>query len=862
MSSKKNGRGARPTFTDQEALLFHSQGRPGKLEVVATKPMATQRDLSLAYSPGVAVPVLAIAEDEGRAYDYTTKGNFVAVITNGTAILGLGNRGALAAKPVMEGKAVLFKRFADIDSIDLEVSTEDPDEFINCVKLLGKSWGGINLEDIKAPECFIIEQRLRELLDIPVFHDDQHGTAIIAAAGLINALDLTGRDIKTTKLVCNGAGAAGIACLELLKAIGFTPENLILCDTKGVIYQGRTDGMNQWKSAHAVEDLGAHAGRGAGRRRRVLRPLGQGRGDQGDGQVDGGQADHLRHGQSRPGDHRRGSRRGARRRHHGDRALRLSEPDQQRARLPLHLPRRARRARDHHQHGDEDRRGRARWPSSRARTCPTRSPPPMARGRNIGPDYIIPVPFDPRLISLRAAGGRQGRHGYRRRAQADRRHGRLPRSSLRSRRDPVAGVLQRVFERLRRQPKRVVFAEGEEEQVIRAAASFVQQGLGTALLVGREDRVRADRAQQLGIELGGGIEIINAALSQRNAAYAAYLYERLQRKGYLLRDCQRLVNQDRNHFAACMVALGDADAMVTGVTRNFSVALEDVRRVHRPQARPPGDGRIAGAGARPHRAGRRHRGHRDAERARSSPTSRSRPPASRAGSATSRGVALLAFSTFGHPPGRARGARAGGGATSSTSAASISNMTARWRPTSRSIRNCGGLSVLPAAGPANVLIMPAFHSASISTKLLQELGGATVIGPLLVGLDRPVQIGSRPSGIRPASAPRTCRRRCRLLDQRRVDFEYDGDMAADVALNMEMREAYPFCRLSGPANVLIMPAFHSASISTKLLQELGGATVIGPMLVGLDRPVQIVPLSANDTQLVNMAALAAFNVSG
>src|SRR5215470_10173994 len=253
MSSKSNGRGARPTFTDQEALLFHSQGRPGKLEVVATKPMATQRDLSLAYSPGVAVPVLAIAEEESRAFDYTTKGNFVAVITNGTAILGLGNRGALAAKPVMEGKAVLFKRFADIDSIDLEVSTEDPDEFINAIKVLGKSWGGINLEDIKAPECFVIEQRLRELMDIPVFHDDQHGTAIIAAAGLLNALDLTGRDIPTTKLVCNGAGAAGIASLELLKAIGFKPEHLILCDTKGVVYQGRKDGMNQWKSGHAVD---------------------------------------------------------------------------------------------------------------------------------------------------------------------------------------------------------------------------------------------------------------------------------------------------------------------------------------------------------------------------------------------------------------------------------------------------------------------------------------------------------------------------------------------------------------------------------------------------------------------------------
>src|ERR1044072_182416 len=253
MLTKNPNRHARPTFTDQEALLFHSQGRPGKLEVVATKPMATQRDLSLGYAPGVAVPVLAIAENEDKAYDYTTKGNFVAVITNGTAILGLGNRGALAAKPVMEGKAVLFKRFADIDSIDLCVSSENPDEIINCVKLLGKGWGGINLEDIKAPECFIIEQRLRELMDIPVFHDDQHGTAIISAAGLINALEITGRDMKTTKMVCNGAGAAGIACIELMKAMGFAPENIILCDTKGVVYQGRTEGMNQWKSAHAVK---------------------------------------------------------------------------------------------------------------------------------------------------------------------------------------------------------------------------------------------------------------------------------------------------------------------------------------------------------------------------------------------------------------------------------------------------------------------------------------------------------------------------------------------------------------------------------------------------------------------------------
>ena len=384
MATKSGGRSHRPTFTDQEALLFHSQGRPGKLEVVATKPMATQRDLSLAYSPGVAVPVLAIAEDESRAYDYTTKGNFVAVITNGTAILGLGNRGALAAKPVMEGKAVLFKRFADINSIDLEVSTEDPDEFINCVKLLGKSWGGINLEDIKAPECFIIEQRLRELLDIPVFHDDQHGTAIIAAAGLINALELTGREIKTTKVVCNGAGAAGIACLELLRAIGFRPENLILCDTKGVIYEGRTEGMNQWKSGYAVKTNARTLADAHGRRRRVLRPLGERRGDAGHGEVDGGQADHLRHGQS-------GSRRSRPKRWRRCAATpswRPAAPTIRTRSTTCSASPTSSAARSmcgaRHQHGDEDR-GRPRagrnW---RARTCPTRSPPPMARARNTG----------------------------------------------------------------------------------------------------------------------------------------------------------------------------------------------------------------------------------------------------------------------------------------------------------------------------------------------------------------------------------------------------------------------------------------------------------------------------------------------
>src|ERR1700704_5118059 len=709
MSNGTGGRGQRPVFTDQEALLFHSQGRPGKLEVIATKPMATQRDLSLAYSPGVAIPVLAIAEDESKAYDYTTKGNFVAVITNGTAILGLGNRGALAAKPVMEGKAVLFKRFADIDSIDLEVNSEDPDEIINCVKILGKSWGGINLEDIKAPECFIIEQRLRELLDIPVFHDDQHGTAIIAAAGLINALDLTGRDIKTTRLVCNGAGAAGIACLELLKAIGFTPGNLILCDTKGVIYQGRTEGMNQWKSGYAVKTStrtladalkGADVFYGLSAKGAVTKDMVKSMADKPiifamanpDPEITAEEVAEVR-----------------------DDAImatgRSDYPNQ--VNNVLGFPYIFRGALD----------VRAKTINMEMKIAAARALAELAREDvpdevaaaygarpKFGPEYIIPVPFDPRLISFipPAIASAAMETGVARRPIVDMD---AYRAQLRSRRDPVAGILQRVYERLRRRPQRVVFAEGEEEPVIRAAANFVNEGRGTALLVGREDRVR-ESARHLGIELGGGIEIINARLSQRNAAYAAFLYERLQRHGFLQRDCHRLVNQDRNHFAACMVALGDADAMVTGVTRNFSVALDDVRHVidAKPGHTVIGVSLVLARGHTVLVADTAVSEYTDAELL-------ADIAVEAAGVARRFGydpkVALLAFSTYGHPPG----------------------------------------------------------------ERAEHVQGAV-----------------------------------KILDQRHVDFEYDGDMAADVALNMELRAAYPFRRLSGPANVLVMPAFHSPSL--------------------------------------------------
>jgi len=759
---ERPGKRTRPSISDKEALEFHAMGRPGKIEIVATKPMATQRDLSLAYSPGVAVPVKAIAENPALAFDYTAKGNLVAVISNGTAILGLGNLGALASKPVMEGKAVLFKRFADVDSIDLEVDTEDPDQFINAVRYLGPSFGGINLEDIKAPECFIIEERLRELMDIPVFHDDQHGTAIIAAAGIMNAMRLTGREMKSTKLVCNGAGAAGIACLELIKAMGFAPENVILCDTKGVVYKGRTEGMNQWKSAHTVET-----------KARTLEDAMKGAdvffGLSAKGALS---AEMVKSMAPNPI------------------IFAMANPD------PEITPEEAHAVRD----DVIIATGRSDYPNQvnnvlgfpyifrgaldcRASTINmemkiaaayaladlAREDVPDdvaaayqgARPR-FGRDYIIPVPFDPRLIHVipPAVAKAAMETGV---AKKPIENMDAYKAQLSARRDPVAGALQRIFERVRRYPKRVVFAEGEEEQVIRAAMSFVSQGLGTAILVGREDRVRANAAN-VGIELDGknGIEIHNARLSHRNAAYAQTLYERLQRKGYLLRDCQRLINNDRNYFGASMVALGDADAMVTGATRNYSVALNDVLNVidAKPGHKLMGASIVIARGRTVIVADTAITEMPTAEEL-ADITVEAAGVARRLGYEPR--VALLAYSTFGHPPGER------------------------------------------------------------SAKVIDAV---------------------------------------KILDTRHCDFIYDGEMAADVALNKDLLAQYPFSRLKDTANVLVMPAFHSASISTKMMQTLGGSTVIGPLLVGLDRSVQIMPLGAKDSDIVNMAALAAFNVGG
>lgn len=744
-------------YTDEEALRFHVQGRPGKLEIVSSKPMATQRDLSLAYSPGVAAPVRAIAQDPDAVFDYTAKGNLVAVISNGTAILGLGNLGALAAKPVMEGKAVLFKRFADVDAIDLEVSTTDTSAFVECVRYLGASFGGINLEDIRAPDCFIIEARLRELMDIPVFHDDQHGTAIITAAALINALELTGRDIRTSRLVVNGAGAAGIACLELIKAMGLPHENAILCDSKGVIFRGRSD-LNQWKSAHAVDTeartlaeaiKGADIFLGLSVKGAVTQAMVKSMADKPiifalanpDPEISPEEVQAVR-----------------------DDAIiatgRSDYPNQ--VNNVLGFPYIFRGALDVRARAINDamKIAAAKALAALAREdVPDEVATAYAGPRpKYGPEYILPVPFDPRLIShvpLAVA-----------RAAMDSGVARRPiidlegyQNQLSQRLDPTAGLLQMVMERVRHNPKRVVFAEGEEESVVRAALAFRHAGLGTPVLVGREERVRQN-LRSLGVAAGEEIEIHDVRLSPRSYDYADMLYEKLQRRGFLHRDCHRLTSNDRNVFSACMLLMGQVDAMVTGVTRSYAVALQDVRRVIEPRE---GEHVI--------------------------------------------GVSLLL----------SRGRML-----------FVADTNVNEMPTSVDLADI----------------------AEQSARVARRLGAEPRVAFLAYSN----------FGHPPAERSQRIREAVAILEKRNVDFEFDGEMAPDVALKPEARALYPFCRLSDSANVLIMPAIHSASISTKLVQVLGGATVIGPILVGMSRPVQIAPLSGSVNDILAMAAFAAFAV--
>lgn len=744
-------------FSDKEALLFHAGRRPGKIEIIASKPMATQRDLSLAYSPGVAVPVEAIAKDPDAAYDYTIKGNLVAVISNGTAILGLGALGALASKPVMEGKAVLFKRFADIDSIDLEVDTTDVDAFVNCVRLLEPSFGGINLEDIKAPECFIIESRLREAMKIPVFHDDQHGTAIITAAGFLNALEITGRDIKKTRVVMNGAGAASIACAELIKAMGLPHDNLMMCDSKGVIHKDRKEGMNQWKSAHAVKTK-CRTLEDAMKEADVFIGLSV-KGAVSQMMVESMAEKPIIFACANPDPEITPEDVYAVRADAIVATGRSDYPNQ--VNNVLGFPYIFRGALDVRAMtiNEEMKIAAARALAELARAdVPDEVASAYSGERpSFGPNYIIPAPFDPRLIEYVPSRVAQAAmdSGVARRHIVDID---AYRTELKSRLNPTVATLAQLYDRARRRPKRIVFAEAEEEKVLRAALHFRSEGYGTPVLVGRDNTVK-ERLRKLGYG-EESLEIHNSRLSPHVKEFADFLYSRMQRKGYLYRDCLRLVNQDRNVFAGCMVALGYADALVTGVTRHYWQSLSKVMLSidAKPDHIPFGMHIVV------------ERSH----------------------------TLFIADSTVNERP----------------SAEELADIAVQAAATVRKLGHEPRVAFLSYSNFGN----PTWESSEHVRKAVN------------------------------------------LLDERQVDFEYEGELSADVALNRDMMKLYPFSRLSGPANVLIMPALHSANIAAKLIKEIGAARVIGPLLIGLDKPVQIVPMTSSASDIVTMAVMAGADV--
>lgn len=757
MAKSDSGSTRKTHLTDQQALDFHAHPTPGKLALLPTKPMATQRDLSLAYSPGVAVPVEEIAKNKDLAYEYTSKGNMVAVISNGTAILGLGNLGAMASKPVMEGKSVLFKRFADIDSFDIEVEEEDPEAFIECVKRFGNTFGGINLEDIGSPECFIIEQRLRDILDIPVFHDDQHGTAIIATAGLINACHLTGRKFEDIKVVLSGAGAAGLSVLGLIKRLGVKDENAIVLDSRGVVYKGRTEYMDQWKAPHAIDTplrtleeamVGADVFLGLSVAGIVSKDM-----------VKSMAKNPIVFAMANPDPEIIPEDIKAVR----DDAIiatgRSDYPNQ--VNNVLGFPYIFRGALDVRARNvnEEMKLACAKALADLAREDVPEEVAAAYHGKRpkYGPEYIIPAPFDPRLISEIPP--------YVAQAAMDTGTARKPiedmaayKRSLAQRQDPTAALLQGLSSTVKGQPKTIVFAEGEEPVVIRAAQAYQQRGLGQAILIGREKPIR-DNMAVLGIENPESLTILNARLFDRNAEFVETLYKRVQRRGFLRRDAQRLVNNDRNVFSALMLHHGLADGMVTGVTRSYDIALRDVRLVlpHDTQERTMGVSVII-----------------------------------------NKGRTLFIADT---------------------------NITEL--PTAEDLAN---IAITTAGFARRFGFEPRVAFLSYST------------------FGNPV--GERMEKVRHA---------VEILDaQDGVDFEYEGDISADVALDPMHAQTYPFSRLSDAANVLVMPAIHSASISTKLLKSMGSATVLGPFLTGLVKPVQICSLGATAAEVTQMATLAAF----
>ncbi|MEP6341700.1 MAG: NADP-dependent malic enzyme [Maricaulaceae bacterium] len=756
MPGQDSKKSKRSVITDAQALEFHSHPTPGKLALLPTKPMATQRDLSLAYSPGVAVPVEEIARDKDLAYDYTSKGNMVAVISNGTAILGLGNLGAMASKPVMEGKSVLFKRFADIDSFDIEVEEEDPQAFIECVKRIGNTFGGINLEDIGSPECFIIEQELRDLVDVPVFHDDQHGTAIIATAGLINACHLTNRKFENIKVVLSGAGAAGLSVLSLIKSLGVKKENTIVLDRAGVVYNGREAYMDQWKAPHAT-DTKVRSLEEALDGADVLLGLSVG-GIVNQDMIKSMAKNPIIFAMANPDPEITPEEIKAVR----DDAIiatgRSDYPNQ--VNNVLGFPYIFRGALDVRARNvnEEMKLACAHALADLARQDVPEEVAAAYHGNRpkYGREYIIPAPFDPRLISEIPP--------YVAQAAMDTGEARKPiedmeayKKSLARRQDPTAALLQGITASVQENPKTIVFAEGEEPAVIRAAQAFQQRGLGKAILIGRDKAIH-DNMKLLGVDNPESLTILNARLFDRNAEFTEYLYSRLQRKGFLRRDVQRLVNNDRNVFSALMLHHGLADGMVTGVTRSYDIALRDVLMVL------------------PHKEDERTMG---------------------VSVVINKGKTLFIADT---------------------------NITEL--PTAEDLAD---IAVTTAGFARQFGFEPRVAFLSYST------------------FGNPV--GERMKKVRDA---------VQILDNRGVDFSYEGDIAADVALDPLHMMTYPFSRLTDAANVLVMPAIHSASISTKLLKAMGGATVLGPFLTGLAKPVQICSLGATASEITQMASLAAY----
>ncbi|WP_370343087.1 NADP-dependent malic enzyme [Pararhodobacter marinus] len=745
-------------ITPDEALRDHFEPTPGKYEITASKPMATQRDLSLAYSPGVAVPVEAIAQDPGLAYDYTTKGNMVAVVSNGTAILGLGNLGALASKPVMEGKAVLFKRFADVNAIDIELATEDADEIVKAVHLMSPTFGGINLEDIKAPECFIIESRLKELCDIPVFHDDQHGTAVICAAGLINALEISGKKIEDCKVVLNGAGAAGIACLELIKSMGAKHENCLMCDTKGVIWQGRTEGMNQWKSAHAVNTeartleeamVGADVFLGVSAKGAVTPEM-----------VASMAENPVIFAMANPDPEITPEEAHAVRPDAIVATGRSDYPNQ--VNNVLGFPYLFRGALDIHARAINDEMKIA---CAEALAALAREDVPdevaMAYGRKLsfGRDYIIPTPFDPRLIyTIPPAVAKAGMDtGVARRPIIDMDAYTL---NLQRRMDPTASIQQSLFARARQSQSRMIFAEGDDERVLRAAVAYQRAGLGKSLVVGQDDDVKR-RLEAAGLgDAVRELQVVNAANTRHLETYKEFLYGRLQRKGFDQRDVHRMTTRDRHIFSALMLQHGHGDGLVTGATRKSALVMDMINHVFDARAQ---DGAV-GVSALLHK-----------------------------------GKIVLIADTLVH----------------------------EW-PDEEDLADIA----IRAASVARTLgLEPRVAFVSFST------------------FGYPISERAQKMHLAPD-----------VLEARGVDFEYEGEMTVDVALNPQAAAHYPFSRLTKPANILVVPARHSASISVKLMQEMAGATVIGPILTGVPKPIQILPTNATVNDIMNMAVMAACRV--